>query len=178
MAATKVAKRYALGLLDFAKEQNAVEQIFGEMQSVKRILGQSKDLQNFFSTPFIEAKKKEAAAAQIFAQFSVPVQNFIKLTIKQGRETELANIAQQYIIQVENMMGIQRISLTTATEISEENVRQILQSTRLFDASKKYDIEKKIDASLLGGYILRVGDQQIDASVKSKLNGLRKEFSA
>ncbi len=65
MVSTKVAKRYAQGLLEFATETNAVQPIFGEMKDVVKLMNESKELNSFFATPFIEAKRKQSVANQI-----------------------------------------------------------------------------------------------------------------
>ena len=176
MLTSKVAKRYAQGLLEFSTDTNTVSTVFDEMKAVKSILSTSKELNSFFATPYIDAKKKMSTANLIFASLSDGSKNFISLVIKQGRVTQLKNIAQEYINKVEDMNGVQRITLTTAAVLSQSNLDLILKSTSLFDSSKKYDLQTIIKPELLGGYILRIGDEQVDASVKSKLATLRKEF--
>ncbi|MDR2207272.1 MAG: ATP synthase F1 subunit delta [Flavobacteriaceae bacterium] len=176
MLSSKVAKRYAQGLLDFSTETASVETIFAEMKDVVKIMNESKELNAFFATPFVDAKKKIATAILIFENFSQTTKNFVSLVIKHGRETQLKNIARQFIDKVEDMNGVQRISLTTATQLSPNVVKEILKSTNLVNHSKDFDLKTAINTEILGGYILRVGDQQIDASVKSKLNELKKEF--
>ena len=176
MLTSKVAKRYAQGLLEFSTDTGNVSTVFDEMKAVINILNSSKELNSFFATPFIDAKKKISAAEQIFSTFSDSSKNFIHLVIKQGRETDLKGIAQEFINKVDAINGVQRFTLTTATALSQTNVDKILQSTSLFDSNKKYDLELIIKPEILGGYILRVGDQQVDASVKTKLSNLRKEF--
>lgn len=96
--------------------------------------------------------------------------------IKQGRESQLKNIAQEFINKVEDINGIQRLTLTTATEISNANIEEILKSSNLVNTSENFDLKRIINPEILGGYILRVGDQQIDASVKTKLNQVKKGF--
>ncbi|MGC4129862.1 MAG: ATP synthase F1 subunit delta [Bergeyella sp.] len=176
MLSSKVAKRYAQGLLDFSAESGSVETIFGEMKDVVKIMNESKELNSFFATPFIDVKKKLNAAGQIFAGFSKPVQNFIALIIKHGRETQLKNIAQAFISKVEDLNGVQRISLTSAAPLSEKAVEDILKSAQLVNHSKGFDLQTAINPDIIGGYILRVGDQQIDTSVRTKLNLLKKDF--
>jgi F-type H+-transporting ATPase subunit delta len=176
MRTSKVAKRYAKGLLDFSKESNTTFVLFSEMQDVVKILKSSKDLNNFLETPVLDSKKKIAIMGLIFKDFSFTAKNFISLIIKQGREKYIQQIAQEYINKVETLEGVQRISLTSAIRLSPENVEAILKSTDLVNASQKFDLQTNINPNILGGYILRVGDQQIDASVKSKLNQLKKEF--
>ena len=88
----------------------------------------------------------------------------------------MQNIAQEFVNKVNEMNGVQRITLTSATQLTEGNIESVLKSTPLINHDNKFDVKTIIDPAILGGYILRVGDQQIDASVKSKLGKLKKEF--
>lgn len=176
MLTSKVAKRYAQGLLDFSNEVGQTEIVFSEMKQVVKIMNDSKELNRFFQTPFIDFKKKMNVANEIFKNFSPTSINLIKLVIKQGREIYLKDIAQDFINKVEDLKGVQRITLTSATSLSQKNIDAVMRSTSLVDHNKKYDLKTIINPDILGGYILRVGDQQIDASVKSKLLQIKKEF--
>jgi F-type H+-transporting ATPase subunit delta len=176
MLTSKVAKRYAQGLLDFTNETSQTATVFSEMKDVVKVMIESKDLNKFFLTPYIDSKKKIEVASEIFKGFSQSSQNLIKLVIKQGRESQLKNIAQEFINKVEDINGIQRLTLTTATEISNANIEEILKSSNLVNTSENFDLKRIINPEILGGYILRVGDQQIDASVKTKLNQVKKGF--
>ncbi|SMC32335.1 ATP synthase F1 subunit delta [Chryseobacterium sp. YR221] len=176
MLTSKVAKRYAQGLLDFTNESGQTATVFSEMKDVVKIMIESQDLNKFFLTPYIDAKKKIEVADQIFKNFSVSSLNLIRLVIKHGRENQLKNIAQEFINKVEDINGVQRITLTTATQLSKENLDQILRSTNLVKADSNFDISLHVKPEILGGYILRVGDQQVDASVKTKLNQVKKDF--
>ncbi|SEW12546.1 F-type H+-transporting ATPase subunit delta [Chryseobacterium wanjuense] len=176
MLTSKVAKRYAQGLLDFTNESGQTATVFSEMKDVVKIMNESQDLNKFFHTPYIDSKKKIEVAKEIFKSLSVSSQNMITLVIRQGRENQLKNIAQEFINKVEDINGVQRITLTTATEISKENINQILRSTNLVKADSNFDLKLNVNPKILGGYILRVGDQLVDASVKSKLNQIKKDF--
>ena len=175
MLTSKVAKRYAQGLLDFTQESGNTESVFNEMKDIVKIMSQSKDLNQFFSTPIIDARKKEAIALEIFKDFSPVAKNIIRLIIKQGRESQLKGIAQEFINKVEDIKGTQRISLTSASKLSEQNIQKIIADSKMVNVTN-YDLETIIKPDILGGYILRVGDQQIDASVKTQLNNIKKEF--
>ncbi|OCA79627.1 ATP synthase F1 subunit delta [Chryseobacterium contaminans] len=176
MLTSKVAKRYAQGLLDFTNESGQTAAVFSEMKDVVKIMIESKDLNKFFLTPYIDAKKKIEVANEIFKGLSASSQNLIKLVIKHGRESQLKNIAQEFINKVEDINGVQRVTLTTATQLSKENIDQILKSTNLVNANSSFDLKLIINQDILGGYILRVGDQQVDASVRTKLNQVKKDF--
>ena len=176
MLTSKVAKRYAQGLLEFTKDTGNMSETLSEMQDLVKILKESKDLSQFFQSPFINYKKKTEVAGEIFKNFSPLTKNLITLVIRHGREKHLQDIAWEYVRKVEDINGIQRISLTTAAPLSKENVDKILNSTDLIQHNNKFDLKTVINPDILGGYILRVGDQQIDASVKTKLNQVKKEF--
>ena len=176
MLTSKVAKRYAQGLLDFTKETGLTDSVFSEMGDVLKTIEKSKELQNFFASPIVDHKKKSSVAAEIFKNFSAVTQNIIQLVIKQGRESQLQNIAQEYINKVDQINGVQKITLTSATQLSSENISNILSSTNLVNHDSKFDVQSIINPDVLGGYILRVGDQQVDASVRAKLSKLKKEF--
>lgn len=176
MLTSKVAKRYAQGLLDFTNEIEQTEIVFAEMKEVVKIMDTSNELNSFFQTPFIDFKKKIVVVSEIFKSFSPASQNLIKLVIKQGRETYLKDIAQDFINKVEDLKGVQRVTLVSATQLSEKNIDKIVKSTFLININKPYDLKVIIKPEILGGYILRVGDQQVDASVKTKLEQIRKEF--
>lgn len=176
MLTSKVAKRYAKGLLDFTQESGNTSVVFSEMKDVVKVINDSKELKNFFASPIIDAKKKENAAQEIFKSFSQVSQNLITLVIKQGRESHLQDIAQEYINKVEDLQGIQRVTLTIATELSQGNMDAIVKSSSLVDQTKNYDLKTIINPEIIGGYILRVGDQQIDTSVRTQLGQVKKEF--
>ncbi|RLJ32772.1 F-type H+-transporting ATPase subunit delta [Chryseobacterium sp. 7] len=176
MLTSKVAKRYAQGLLDFTNESGQTATVFSEMKDVVKIMKVSADLNKFFMTPYIDSKKKIEVANEIFKGLSVSSQNLIRLVIKHGRESQLKNIAQEFINKVEDLSGVQRVTLTTATPLSKENLDQILRYTNLVNADSNFDLKVNVKPEILGGYILRVGDQQVDASVKTKLNQVKKDF--
>ncbi|MCF2218934.1 ATP synthase F1 subunit delta [Chryseobacterium sp. PS-8] len=177
MLTSKVAKRYAQGLLDFTNESGQTATVFSEMKDVVKIMKESADLNKFFMTPYIDSKKKVEVANEIFKGLSVSSKNLITLVIKHGRESQLKNIAQEFINKVEDISGVQRVTVTTASQLSKENLDEILRNSNLVNTNANFDLQLNIKPEILGGYILRVGDQQIDASVKSKLNQVKKDFS-
>ncbi|MGZ5187872.1 MAG: ATP synthase F1 subunit delta [Kaistella sp.] len=176
MLTSKVAKRYAQGLLNFTQESGSTDAVFSEMGDIVKTIEKSRELQNFFGSPIIDVKKKVSIALEIFKDFSPVTKSLLQLIIKHGRESQMQNIAQEFINKVEDMKGVQRITLTSAAQLSSENISNILKSSNLVNHDNKFDVKSIINPDLLGGYILRVGDQQVDASVKSKLSKLKKEF--
>jgi len=176
MRSSKISKRYAKGLLLFAQETDVVENVFLEMKDVIKVMNASQELKIFLSSPFIHAKIKISAVEKIFEKFSKTVRNMIVLAIKRNREVYLEDIAHQYINFVEELKGVQKVSLITASKLSEQNVKNILLKSNLVDTHKPFDLKVTVNSDIIGGYIIKVGDKQIDASVKANLINLRKEF--
>lgn len=176
MLTSKVAKRYAQGLLDFTNESGQTATVFSEMKDVVKLMSKSQDLHKFFLTPYIDSKKKAEVAKEIFKSLSATSQNVITLIIRHGRESQLKNVAQEFINKVEDINGVQRVTVTAATQLTKDNLEQILKSTKLVDTASNFDLKVQVKPEILGGYIVRVGDQQVDASVKSKLNSIKKDF--
>lgn len=176
MSAKKVAKRYAQGLLEFTKETGNIQTVFDEMKDVAKTISDSKELKIFFATPVIDTRKKQNIAREIFSKFSPTTRNIISLIIRQGREKFLKDIALKYMEYVEALDGTQKITLITAKELSQQSTEQIMRASALVDVTKACRVKSIIRSELIGGYILRVGDKQIDNSVKTQLNNLRKEF--
>ena len=170
MGTIKIAKRYAQGLLEYTKEVGTTDVVFNEMKDVAKTISASKELKSFFFSPIIDTKKKQRIAEEIFSCFSSTTQNMIALVIKQGREKYLEDIASEYILSVEEFNGVQKVVLTTAEELLENNVDQIVKASTLIDPDKSYQVKFIIKPEIIGGYILRVGDRQIDNSVKTQFN--------
>ena len=177
MGTIKIAKRYAQGLLEYTKEVGTTDVVFNEMKDVAKTISASKELKSFFFSPIIDIRKKQSIAKEIFSRFSAITQNMIAFVIKQGRERYLENIALEYVLCVEELKEVQKVVLTTAEELLEINIEQIIKTSTLVDSNKSYQVKSVIKPEIIGGYILRVGDRQIDNSVKTQLSNLRKNFN-
>ena len=177
MAVFRGAKRYAKGLMQFAVESGQAKQINEEMIDLKKTIEGSRDLSAFLGSPVFDSKRKAEVAKEIFKGFSPAVQNFIRLVINHGREKGLKEIANQYIDLYNQSNNIRIAEVTTATELNDGLINEIVSKAKeSMGANYTFQVESKIDPSLIGGFILRVGDKQIDTSVKNRLNRLKKEF--
>lgn len=173
---SKVAKRYAKGLLDYVQESGNVSLVYSEMKSIAHIIKESKDLKKIYSTPLVDYKKKKEVSLEIFKNFSETTKKFISLVIYQGRENVLLDIASSFINKVDELNNVKKVFLTTAVNLSQIQIDKILVSSKIV-VDSKCEVNLKIDPNIIGGYTLRVGDYQFDNSVKSKLNQIKKNFS-
>jgi len=172
----KVAKRYSKGLFDFALESKQETLVYQEMKSLQNTILVSKELRNFLNNPILDPKRKLKVASEIFAKFDKITKTFIDLVIKHKREGNLLEITRSYQNLYEYNNNITKVSLITATELDEVTLDSIYKKSKLIPANAKIILNHKIDSTLVGGFILQVGDNQIDTSIKSKLASMRKEF--
>ncbi|CVK16527.1 MAG: ATP synthase F1 subunit delta [Apibacter sp.] len=176
MSVVRLAKRYASGLWEYALSVHESETIIKEMKSLIDIIKQNKDFQFFLKSPIIETLKKVKIVNEIFKSFSPISRNFITLVVKHKRENDLLEIAEQVLELYDVYNGIQRVEIISAIPLDQETTNKILNSYPKINQDKAI-IENKIDGSIIGGYILRMDDQQIDASVKSELTNIQKKLS-
>lgn len=177
MSGFRAAKRYAKGLMDFAVETGNAAQINQEMKDLKKSIQDSRELSSFLNSPVLDSRRKNEIAKEIFKDFSPATKNFIYLVIRQGRERGLKEIASQFQELYNQRNNIRIADVITATDLNRTLVDEILESAKKSIGTQyEYQIQNKIDPSLIGGFILRVGDKQIDASVRDKFNRLKKEF--
>lgn len=174
---SKVAKRYAKGIMLFAKESQKEDEVYKEMNNIYNLVKESRDLRIFLNTPILDAKKKKKVAKEVFKDFSDVTIKFIELLIDHKREDILGVSANEYIALYDEQKHIEAVHITTATEISEATIQKILHKIKGLTGDNQLKVKTKIDESLIGGFIVRVGDKQIDNSIKSQLYGLTQEFS-
>ena len=177
MAGFRAANRYAKGLMQYALDANQTDLVYAEMNEVINVIKKSDDLRIFLNSPILDVKTKETTLAQIFASFSPTSQKFISLVVKQGRENILSKIAEQFITIYDIMNNIVTAEITSAVELDLPTIDKIVAKAKEgLDANAQVKVVNKIDASLIGGFVLKVGNTQVDSSIKTQLATLKKEF--
>ena len=177
MAGFRAANRYAKGLMQYALEANQTDLVYAEMNEIVKIIKASDDLRVFLNSPIIDAKTKEATLTQVFNSFSKVSQTFISLVVRQGRENILSKIAEQFITIYDMMNNIVTAEITSAVELDQPTIDKIVAKAKQgLEPNAQVKVVSKIDASLIGGFVLKVGNTQIDSSIKTKLTSLKKEF--
>jgi F-type H+-transporting ATPase subunit delta len=177
MSVSRVASRYAKSLIDLAREKGELERIYQDIVAFKEAI-ENKDFVLFIKSPIIHADKKKKVMEAIFGDsLHVITSSFINILISKGREAHLADIAEHFINQYEDIKHISTVQLTSATDLSDEMLDQI--KAKLAASTELYDnvrIKTKIDPSILGGFIIEYGDKLYDASVAYSLKKLRNRF--
>jgi F-type H+-transporting ATPase subunit delta len=175
MASTKSAGRYAKALLDLCSEKGLVDTIEKDLQQFINAVQVSNDLRVFLNSPIVRGDKKNTVFQVLFANFNPLTLQFFNLVIKNGKEAFLPEIAIQFNSLLKKQRGIVTGTITSAAPLSVATKETILK--RISPAFEgKLSLSESVDPSLLGGFVIRVEDKQIDASVSSKLKALKQEL--
>ncbi|GAA4401379.1 hypothetical protein GCM10023187_15510 [Nibrella viscosa] len=175
-AESSVAFRYAKSLIDLAKEKGLTEEIYADMEFFRRTLAQNRQLLLMFKNPIVRKEKKYAVLKAIFANRVNPMTMAIfEIITRKHREGIIDAIADEFVRLYNELKGIQRAQVITTVPLTDELRRQftniVAKSTGM-----TVQLEEKVDPRLIGGYILQIGDKQIDASIRHQLNEIRLEF--
>jgi F-type H+-transporting ATPase subunit delta len=174
----RLATRYAKSLIDIAAEQNSLEETLKDMQLIDAISKQNHDFVMLMRSPVIKADKKNAILDALFeGRISVLSKTFVKLLVSKGREQNIDEIAQAYIHQYRESKKIRMVRLTTAAAVDSSVIDTLKSKLSAAYAGSSVEFETKIDPSLLGGFVLDMGDRQLDASVQRELNDIKKQFT-
>jgi F-type H+-transporting ATPase subunit delta len=176
MKSTKVASRYAKSLLEIALEQKNVDSVLGDMKFLLQTDKETHDFELLIASPIISADKKIEIFEKIFDQFEAVSMNFVKLIVTNGREEFLPEIARSFEAQVKEYKGIVPITITTASTLDAATRAKIVAKVQE-TVKGELEIEEKIDASLIGGFVVRMGDMQIDASIANQFNNLKQRLT-
>jgi F-type H+-transporting ATPase subunit delta len=176
MKGSKIASRYATALLELSIEQNKVEQVLADMKYLLEVNNETRDFQLLLDSPIVKSDKKIAIFGELFGQFEEISTAFVKLITTNRRENHLPSIADAFDLQVKEYKGIVPITIVSAKQLEDSTRRIILEKVEK-SVTGQLEVTELIDESLIGGFIVRMGDKQIDASVASQFNELKQRLT-
>ncbi len=176
MNSSKIAVRYAKALFDLALEHDQIDGVYTDMKSVSRLCVME-EVREVINNPVIpKQKRKEIVIALTGDKTSKLTVDFISLMFSHDRGEYLADAARNFIDLTRRHRGIREVTLTTAVPAGPELKNEMAALITGSDAGS-IEFNDNVDESIIGGFILRVDDAYIDASVRNKLNRFKKEFS-
>lgn len=177
MSETRAAIRYAKAMLSFAQDKQNEDAIFDDMSLVIATVDQTVELKQLLSSPVVKSDVKQNILTKIFgASTNESTASLIRLLIKNKRLSILDEVAKQYIVLYDKLKGKEVAIVTTAIPLTEALNSQVLAKVTEI-TGKEAMIKNTIDPSIIGGFILRIGDVQYDASIVNKLSALKQEFT-
>ncbi len=176
MRGTRAALRYAKATLDLAKEKNIAEDINNDMLLIASTISENKDLDLMLKSPIIKSESKKEALNKIFeSKVNAISLRLINLLIENKRLELLQDVTKEYNILFDQLKGVEVAQVTTAIPLTKELEEKILTKVKSI-VGKEISLNNIVDPSITGGFILRVGDKQLDSSVSGMLNTMLEKF--
>lgn len=171
----KISVRYAKALFESALEKKLLEKVFQDMIYISEIC-KIPEMKEFLESPIIIPSKKIDIMQKVLGNNIEKISfSLIGLAVKNGRESFLPAIARVFIHETKEYKGITESVLTTAIKI-DTKVRQHIIDFISGRFKTKVELKEIVDKEIIGGFILRIEDHFIDASVRNKLRNIEKEL--
>lgn len=172
----RVASRYAKSLTELAQEKSLLDNVHADMLLFVDVYDKNRDFQLMLESPIINHGKKLNILETLFKKnVSDLTMSFFTIITKKNRERDLYGIAKQVLVKYNEIKGIQTAEVKTAVALP-DGLKKEFSDIVSKAIGKEVDLQETVNEDLIGGYILRVEDKQIDNSVKSNLQKLRHKF--
>ncbi|QNK62480.1 ATP synthase F1 subunit delta [Pedobacter sp. PAMC26386] len=178
MSENKAASRYAKSLIDLSTEQNALEEMRNDMVLIEQVIDQNSELEAILQNPVIPLDKKYSILDGIFGKSVHAItRSYLKLLVSKGRAAILFDTTRAFVRQYNAIKGIVTAEVISAIALTDANKAEIISVVKKEIGANQVIITEKISDKLIGGFILKVGDKQFDASIAGSLNKLKKELA-
>jgi len=170
-----VHRRYAQALFDAAKEQGRLQEVYGELSDFAAAVRDVPELRGVLRNPELDPATKAGLLDALIGDADPLVHNFLRLTAEKGRIAGIDDIARE----LDRLMAAEErrlnVELTTALQLSDDDARGLVD--QIEEASgRKVEVSRKVDPELIGGLILQIGSMRVDASVRGRIERLRREL--
>lgn len=173
IATTEIASPYSQALLSLAQSKNLTEEIGADARSLLALLGVNQDLKNFISNPFIKNEDKQVLIKKILGEGANPyLRNFLLLLVDKRRISFLEAVLEQYLVLLRQLNQTALAEVTSAVPLSEAQQQVVVEKVLAMTKASQVELQTKIDPDLIGGVIIKVGSQVIDASIRGQLRRL------
>ncbi len=176
MSTAKIAHRYAKPLLELAEEKKVLDKVYSDMSNFSLICKENRDFLMMLRSPIISHLKKAEILSKIFkGKVDVLTSSFLELITKKSREKLLPDIAESFIELYNEKKGFQEAIVTTSIALDAAG-KKAFEKLVADMTGKKPLLKEVVNPDLIGGYMLKLGDRQLDDSVSGKLQDLKLRF--
>ena len=177
MSEYRIASRYAKSLLDLADEKGVLEDVNKDMLMFSGLASENRDLVLMLKSPVVAHDKKLAVLNKVFTgKVNELTLAIFQILTKKHREAYLPAIATEFHHQYNVRKGIEEATVTTTFAL-DAALRKEFEGIVAKISGKKVELTEKVDENIIGGFVLKIGDRQIDDSLSSKLSALKLKFS-
>ena len=176
MAGSRAAIRYAKAVLSLATDQKKADSVNNDMKLMANTINENIELAKMLNNDVVKSEDKKAVLLAVFPKLNKISTDLFDVLISNKRVDILYDIAIHYSILFDTLKGKEVAKVTTAIPMTEALEAKVLTKVKEL-TNKEIVLENIVDENILGGFILRVGDKQYNASVSNKLNKLKREFT-
>lgn len=177
MSGIRIASRYAKSLLDLCIEKGQLDAAKADMALLQSAVTESRELRMMLMSPVVKADKKIDILSKVFeGKLSALTMGFITLLTRKGREGYLPEIVESFVQQLRRHQGITVAEVVSAVALDSSSRSKLMDSAKKL-AGGEVELVEKVDASLIGGFVLKVGDRQIDTAIANRIKALKRDFS-
>ena len=172
-----ISKTYGDALFELAVEDEKVDVLLEEIEQLQKILAENEDFGRLMNHPKIIKEEKIEVAKTVFeGRISGELLGFLTIIISKDRYREIDEILTYFVAKVKEYKGIGIATVTTAVPLKDDQCKAV--EKKLLDTTKykSMEIHYGVDASLIGGMVIRIGDRVVDSSISTKLNELQKDL--
>ena len=170
------AVRYAKAILEIATDKGVAETVNTDMTLIANTIKDNQELSSFIQSPTTSVETKEKALMEVFATTNNVTKSLFHLLFENKRFEILVEIASEYNRLYDQQNGVEAAKVTTAIPMDAALEAKVMAKVTTF-SNKKITIENTVDPAIIGGFILRIGDQQYNASIANRLQVLKRELS-
>jgi len=172
----EIAEVYARSLFEVATEHDKVDVVRDQLNEFADALNESRELQVFLFSPYFSTEEKEQGLDKAVSGADETFLNFLKLLIEKHRMPLVFRVRSNYESLWEDANRLLPVQVTSAVELDEDTVKQI--GDRISEQTdRKVDLSTRVEPDILGGIVLQVGNSILDASIRNRLEQLRRQVS-
>jgi len=170
----QVGKRYSKALYEVAEEQKSIEEILEDLKSLKQVYEENPSLSFALAGRSISRTEKLKILDTLKNQFGELMQDFLSLVFDNNRMDCIIEIADAFIKKYDEVNGIVEATVTTTVDLDEAQASNLESVIKKRFSVNKVNLTKIVDSTIIGGVIIRVGDQVVDGSVVKRFNDIKK----
>jgi len=168
-----LAGRYASALFDLARDQKQIDSVGRSLEALNQALADSKDLSELVDSPLVSREEANRAFGALAPQLGLdPITaNFLGVLARNGRKNQLRPVIRAFRRLAADHRGETTADVVTARPLNDDQLAQLRTQLRA-RAGRDVTIDAQVDPTILGGIVVKLGSQMIDASIRTKLNRL------
>ena len=173
----KIARKYANALFEAGIEANVIDKVYNDILFIVETLKSNEQLADFMYSPLIKISDKKDVVSKLFAvHIQTVTLDFMNVLVDAGRFDVIEEISNQFSNVYNEEKNIVKPLITSAVELNEQQRANLLSKLEM-KLNKKVEPEYSVNADIIGGLIVEIGDKTIDCSLKTKFDNMQKQLT-